>query len=269
MALPAEFNTREVHLSVVGLDGTPLTGSAIFTTLTTLTAPESHTRIPPKPITLPISNGELSGFLPRTDDPDIQPRFVYQCELKYDGGYPGEKFLLEVPEGTSPLELANFAAMGAAPAPLVSQVLSIAELTGHVTLEQLQALGLGSGGTGSGVPVGGTTGQVLRKNSSTVGDAGWKTLTFSDVTGTMTASRVSDFNAVVDTRAADIFALGATNLAPKSFTIGVRVRTPEGELAPTADNWGPRPGGYAVVFAIGAAPEPADQQQGDHHLDFV
>lgn len=46
--------------------------------------------------------------------------------------------------------------------------------------------------------------------------------------------------------------------ASRATSIGVRVRSDADEAAPTASNWGPRPSGYPVVIAVGAAPAPAD-----------
>ena len=54
--------------------------------------------------------------------------------------------------------------------------------------------------------------------------------------------------------------------AGRGVLAAVRRRTPGDEAAPTATNWGPRPAGYGLVIAVGAAPAPADAEPGDLHL---
>ena len=46
----------------------------------------------------------------------------------------------------------------------------------------------------------------------------------------------------------------------------VRRRTPANEAAPTATNWEPRPAGYPLVIAVGAAPAPSDAPATDLHV---
>lgn len=90
----------------------------------------------------------------------------------------------------------------------------------------------GSGGTGSGLPAGGTAGQVLVKVSSAQGDAIWKTLTAADVgarpdnwmpTAEETGALPSDGTAVnanaLNGKSADKYAL-KTDLPTKAADVG-------------------------------------------------
>ena len=51
-----------------------------------------------------------------------------------------------------------------------------------------------------------------------------------------------------------------------ALVAAIRVRTPENEAAPTANNWQARPSGYPLVLNVGAPPAPADADPADLHV---
>ncbi|MGM9574045.1 MAG: hypothetical protein ACI3VJ_06450 [Hominicoprocola sp.] len=99
----------------------------------------------------------------------------------------------------------------------------------------------GSSGTGSGLPAGGTAGQVLVKVSSAQGDAIWKNLTAADV-----GARPADWMPT----AADVGARPA-DWMPTAADVGAR---PD-DWMPTAEDVGARPADWMPTAAdVGALP---------------
>jgi hypothetical protein len=86
MALPAVFNTVNVHALGVGLKGGPAKGTVDFVMTQIVTVPSAHAIIYPEIITATYDgSGQFTVALPVGNDPDVNQQFLYTVTEKPEG----------------------------------------------------------------------------------------------------------------------------------------------------------------------------------------
>lgn len=195
MALPGNFNTVVVQGTYLNLDGSQVVGKVTFRAQTVLVDPSADTTIVPISIDANLVAGHFSVALPATDDPDISPSdWVYVVTESWAGG---RTFSMQVPiamAGTG-IDMSDVAPVEAPDetTPNTQLWAGVGVPTGGTTGQVLKKNSnadydtvWGAGGSGGPtLPLGGTAGQILQKESSTDGDATWHTKSVS-------AAQISD-----------------------------------------------------------------------------
>jgi len=180
-ALPAEFNTVQVYGTYVNLDGTPAVGYLTFeASPVILRAGLSKDLIVPVVLQVNLDgSGYFSINLPATDDPDINPG---DWTYKVTEGF-GSRRVYNIAVHVAQAPSVNI--FDLAPMEIASGTFYLQGETGPQGPPGADGApgAPGTNGTdgapgapGQGVPVGGTSGQVLSKNSATDYDTAWTTL---------------------------------------------------------------------------------------------
>lgn len=105
MALPTNVGKGTVRGSFIDFAGNPIEGTVTLTAvpkrLTNATATPRPVTILPKPVTIPLVNGEFTRTdIIATDDPDNSPHdWTYRVSFNFAGGASADAFEIEVPEG--------------------------------------------------------------------------------------------------------------------------------------------------------------------------
>ncbi len=169
--------TVEVRGRYLNAVGGPARGSVTFTARSlAYNAEESAFLTPYSTVVTLNSSGAFAVHLQATDDPDIDPTgFTYQVAEIIHGLYLRDPFDMEVPVAAAGagIELGDVAPVDAASG----------DPTVFVTLTAFAALGdrVDILEAGTSLPAGGTTGQVLAKQSGADGDADWEDPSGGDV----------------------------------------------------------------------------------------
>lgn len=89
MALPGDWNTITLTGTFVDAAGTPLVGTITFNQGDVVKSPGSDMIVYPKTLSATLNgSGHFSIVLPRTNDPDIEPEFVYTVTETFTGMSP-------------------------------------------------------------------------------------------------------------------------------------------------------------------------------------
>lgn len=86
MALPIDFNTIILTGKFVDFAGTAMAGTINFSPGTVVKSPGTDTIVYPKVLSATLNgSGAFTIVLPRTNDPDIIPEFIYTVSENFTG----------------------------------------------------------------------------------------------------------------------------------------------------------------------------------------
>lgn len=184
MPLPANVSTGTVTGFFMDSSGNPMNGNVRFKPspkqLTNVGA-VPPTVIVPQEVIAPITNGVLEIELVATDDPDNNPvDWTYQAIFSFYNGGQLDTFHIEVPsDGTVDLATVAPSSVSGGTQILTPRGVPAGGTSGQVLVKETNAdyetEWADLEAAGPGIPAGGTTGQVLAKTSNTDYVAGWTT----------------------------------------------------------------------------------------------
>jgi hypothetical protein len=111
MALPVNWDTITLTGTFIDLSGAALAGTISFASGSVVKDPASDVIVYPKTLQATLNgSGHFSIVLPRTNDPDIEPEFVYTVTENFAGqGQRTYQLTLGTELGPGPVDLADLA----------------------------------------------------------------------------------------------------------------------------------------------------------------